>query len=497
MEGKKPAIFLLFLSLFIGFAVLLFRLFWLQIIKGDYYRLLSDENRIKIQELAAPRGVLYDREGNVLVRNRPEGREYVYGLELAHVTGYIGEASAEEIKTGKWKLGDILGKFGLEKYYDLKLRGESGGVLVETDVDGKVIREISRQEPKPGEDLKTNIDSEIQKKAIELLASKKGAIVATTPKGEVLILASSPSFDPNVFTLKTAKDQSQKIESIFSNPDQPFFNRAITGLYPPGSTFKIVTSTAGLEEAKIDANTLIEDTGQIKVGIWTFGNWYFNQYGKTEGMVDLVKALKRSNDIYYYRVGELLGISKLANWANYFGFGRETGIDLGGEVGGLVPTPEWKTENKDEAWYLGDTFITAIGQGDLLTTPLQVNMMTNVIASGGLLCQPTLLQSEQEKCEQLKIDKENLELVRKGMTEVCSEGGTAWPFFDFKPQVACKTGTAEYGDPKGKTHAWFTVFAPVDNPEIVVTVLLEEAGEGSDKAAPLAKEILKEWFKEK
>lgn len=497
MEEKKSAVFFLFLILISSFLVLFFRLFWLQVIKGHYYRVLSDENRIKIQELTAPRGVIYDYKNNVLVRNRPDGREYVYGPALAHVTGYIGEASPEEIQSGKWKLGDILGKFGLEKYYDSKLRGENGGVLVETDVNGNVIREISRQEPKAGEDLKLNIDSQIQKKATELLANKKGAIVITSPKGEVLTLASSPSFDPNIFTLKTKKDQTQEIENIFSNPDQPFFDRVIAGLYPPGSTFKIVTSIAGLEEGKIDKNTLIEDTGQIKVGIWSFANWYFTQYGKTEGMVNLVKALKRSNDIYYYRVGELLGITKLASWANYFGFGRKTEIDLQGETEGLVPTPDWKKENKGESWYLGDTFITAIGQGNLLTTPLQINMMASVVANNGFLCQPKIVESKQETCEELKIKKENLALVKQGMEEVCSEGGTAWPFFDFKPQVACKTGTAEYGDPKGKTHAWFTVFAPADDPEIVLTVLLEEAGEGSDKAAPLAKEILKEWFKEK
>lgn len=477
----KDFTFLYFL-LILSFLVLVSRLFYLQIVKGREYELMAKENRIRIEKIRAFRGVIYDRNGEVLVNNTPEGRQYLYAKETAHVLGFLREADEEEIKDKGYKLADLVGKEGVEKFYDKILRGEDGGIIQEVSADGKVKREMGKVVPIAGKNLKLAIDLRMQKIGYEALAGRRGALVASTPDGRILSLVSSPSFDPN------------HLEDFLDKPDQPFFNRAISGLYPPGSTFKIITSLGALQEKVIDKDTQIEDTGEIKIGAWRFGNWYFDKYGKKEGTIGLVTAIKRSNDIFFYRLGERLGIRRMANWAKFFKIDKFSGIDLPGEAKGRMPEPQWKEDFKGEDWFLGDTFISAIGQGDILMTPLAVNLMTGVVANGGRLCQPQVKAGEEPKCEDLKIKLENLNLVKEGMREVCSEGGTAPVFFDFKPQVACKTGTAEIAKDKNP-HAWFTVFSPVDEPEIVLTVILEEAGEGSEKAAPVAKKVLEEWFK--
>ncbi|PIS09565.1 hypothetical protein COT75_00955 [Candidatus Beckwithbacteria bacterium CG10_big_fil_rev_8_21_14_0_10_34_10] len=502
----KPIYFKIFLSFIFFF--LLSRLFYLQIVKGEENLSSSRENRIKLVKTPALRGVIYDTEGKILVRNQENGRYYLYPQETSHLLGYVGEATEEEIKKYQLSLGDLIGKMGIEKQYDDVLRGKNGGVLIETDALGNEIREVKKIEPQTGTDIYLNLNLDLQKKALDLLKDKKGAIIVTQPKtGAVLALVSSPSFNPNLFTLKAENEdnassfedkRNEEITKLFENSAQPMFNRAIAGLYPPGSTFKIVTAIAGLEEKKISKETKVEDTGEIKVGEYTYGNWYFRQYGQKEGELDLVKAIQRSNDIYFYKVGEWLGIGKLNSWSKYFGLGQKSEIDLPFEASGLVPSPRWKKEVKTEGWYLGDTYITAIGQGNLQLTPLQVNQLSSVIAANGQLCQPTILKSKPSSCLDLKIKLENLDLVKKGMIEVCQKGGTAFPFFDFPFKTACKTGTAEIGLKEDeKTHAWFTVFAPADNPEVVMTVLIEEGGEGSADAAPLAKALLEYWFKDK
>jgi penicillin-binding protein 2 len=293
------------------------------------------------------------------------------------------------------------------------------------------------------------------------------------------------------------QDSQEKLQTLLTDPQKPFFNRVLGGAYPPGSTFKIVTATAGLEEGKINAETLWNDTGEIRVGEYSYKNWYFTQYGRTEGEINVVGALKRSTDTFFYKVGEWVGPTSLSAWAKAFGLGQKTQIDLPGEVEGLVPSPEWK-EEKGDRWFLGNTYHFAIGQGDLLATPLQINFLTNVMASGGQLCRPQVLKNEDQKesCRDLKLKKETLSLVEEGMKEVCSSGGTAFPFFEFLPQVACKTGTAEFGDPEDKTHAWFTSFAPFENPELSLTVLIEKGGEGSEVAAPVAKKIMEAYFRD-
>lgn len=488
--------------LVLGFFILLWRLFDLTMINGREYRRLSDGNRTKALVRKAPRGILYDRTGKPLVTSMPGDRDYVrqyvLGSATAHVLGYVGELSAEELASEYYKsrnyiLGDRVGRMGAEEVFNERLRGRDGRELVEIDASGNALRTLGRQEELPGEDITLSLDSGLSKVAAEAFPKgEKGAIVVTKPTtGEVLVLYSSPGFSPG------------NIVSALSDPDLPMFDRAIGGAYPPGSTFKIVTLIAGLEEGAITAKTMVEDTGVITIGPFTFPNWYFLQYGKTEGVVDLIKAIKRSNDIFFYKAGEWVGITKLAEWARKVGIGQPLGIELSGEVGGLMPDPAWKkirfnTEAdraaRNDEWYLGDTYHIAIGQGYLLTTPLQVNAWTNVIANNGKRCRPTIEKIKKPQCFDLGIKKETINLITEGMREACAPGGTGWPLFGFRVPIACKTGTAEFGDPKDRTHAWFTAFGPVEEPEISVTVLVEGAGEGSNVAAPVAKKIFEEWF---
>ena len=233
----------------------------------------------------------------------------------------------------------------------------------------------------------------------------------------------------------------------------------------------------------------------MHLGAFSFANWYFTEYGKTEGAVDIYKALQRSNDIYYYQIGHRIGEQVLVDWSKKIMLGSKLGIDLEGEESGLVPTDEWKRENTGEGWYPGDTLHMAIGQGFLLTTPLQVLGMTSFIAADGVLYKPQLvLTNFKPKIIVANVaSKENIEVVKEGLKLVPKDGGTAWPFFTFPVATAGKTGTAEFGDPKGKTHGWYTAYAPVDNPKIVMTVLVEAGGEGSNVAAPVVKEGFR-WY---
>lgn len=564
--------------LVLAFGLLALRLFVLMVVEGARNRELSEGQRIRIRKITAPRGMIFDRRGKPLVRNIPVyrecpasggvqsaslaesrrakckvitreealkleaqdkesdlvvdvGREYPYGEAMAHLLGYLGEVNEEEVKNPKLKvksynLGDLTGRTGIEEQYEDILRGVDGGELVEVNSVGQTVRKIGRQEPVAGRDIRLSVDADLQVVAWESLKdlpvgrqATKGAVVIQEAKtGQVLALVSSPSFDPNKLT-----------EEVLHNPDYPLFNRAISGAYPPGSTFKIITATAGLEEGKIDAQTKIEDPGVITVGVYKYTNWYFTQYGKTEGVIDLVQAIKRSTDTFFYKVGEFVGAKKLVEWGKAFGLSKASGIDLPNEIGGFLPDPQGE-------WFLGNTYHLAIGQGHLGLTPLQVNMMTGVIASGGQLCRPEVragdlpagpLRSEASKagregervkeCRDLRLKSETLRLIKEGMREACSPGGTAFPFFDFDipglpaeesqhearltgpsaktGRVACKTGTAEFNDPAGRTHAWLTAFVPADNPEVVVTALVEAGGEGSSIAAPIVKRVLIEYFR--
>lgn len=494
----------------IALFVLAWRLFTLTVVRGHEFRALADGNRTREIIRQAPRGRILDRIGafltdNVAGENYTYTRRYAAGAGTAHVVGYIGEVTAQELTDPYYQLrayrpGTRIGRMGAEAVFEERLRGRDGRELVEVTAEGTATRTLGRIEEVAGEDVTISLDRGLSEAAAAAFPpDQKGAVIVTKPTtGEVLVLFSSPSFNPNIFSADLPKTS---YDALFENPDLPMFNRAIGGVYPPGSTFKIVTAIAGLEERAITEDTLVEDIGELVIGPFRFPNWYFTQYGKTEGLVDVARAIQRSNDIYFYKTGEAVGITKLAAWAKTVGIGTPLGIEIPGEAGGLMPDPAWKAkrfnsetdrEKRNDQWYLGDTYHVAIGQGYLLTTPLQVNVWTNIVANDGKLCKPTILKTSS--CKDVGVKKETINVIGEGMKRACEPGGTGWPLFNFMVPVACKTGTAEFGDPDNKTHAWFTAFAPINDPEISVTVLVEGAGEGSDKAAPIAKTILTEWF---
>lgn len=481
--------------------ILLSTLIKTQLFAGEYYRELSDNNRIRSIPIHAPRGIIYDKNKTALTINLPAFRlngelvskdqaillesngqnpeidsirSYPLNEIFAHVVGYISAT-------------DRVGLGGLEEQYQDVLKGTDGQEIVEVDALGKTLRTLSVVNEKKGSDLDTTLDAKLQKSLYEEMKGKKGAAIASDPKtGAILALVSTPSFDPNVFTDLNLNEsyRGEKIKYYFNDPSQIMFDRAISGTFPPGSTYKIVTATAGLETGAINKSTIIVDEGTLVVGPYKFPNWHWLQSGVVEGPLDIVGAIKLSNDIFFYRVGEWTTVEKLTEWSKKLGLGSTLGIDLPGEAKGNI--------KNERDWYLGDTYHMAIGQGDLLTTPLQVNHWTNLIASDGKLCRPYLVGKPQ--CLDSGVKPTNIALIKEGMKEACSTGGTGWPMFGFKPQPYCKTGTAEFGDPNNRTHAWFTVF--LDEPSISLTILLEGAGEGSDVAAPIAKKVLQEWVKQ-
>lgn len=486
--------------LILGFLILFARLFELQIIKGSYYRGLSEGNRISRIKIPAPRGKILARRGEVLVDNFEKDdkweRKYILGEDLAHVTGYLGQVSAEEVgkvdpecpEKGPRLSGSLIGRSGLEEEYNCVLAGYDGEELVEVDTSGSPIRTLGRRKPIPGDNLKTSIDVKLQEKAAESLKGKKGAIVISSPEGEIYALYSYPSYDPNIFV---SQENENSIKDLLNDPNLPLFNRAIGGQFHPGSTFKPIVALAALSENKIDKNFQFDDPGVIEVNKFTYSNWYFTQYGRTEGVIGIKRAIARSTDTFFYRVGELAGAEVIANWADKFGLSRPTNIDIPGEVGGLVPTPKWKINTIGEAWFLGNTYHFSIGQGYIAITPAELNKAIAAFASEGKLCELKIAQ--KPKCTGLEINKEYLSIIKEGMVEACEGGGTGYTFFDFSLPVACKTGTAETSV-EGYTHAWFTLFAPADYPEIVVTVLVEKGGEGSKVAGPIARKILDYWY---
>lgn len=562
-DGPRLRSHFLLLFLFIGLGLLAARLFWMQIIQGSHYRNLSDSNRIRTAIIHAPRGVIFDRNKKPLVYNVPGFRETVNGktrlidqkeaiallakgdthLEVdslrnypykdafAHVIGYIGQISQDDLKRPEMKeyrSGDVIGQMGIEQSYESLLKGLDGESLYEVDATGKPLRRLGQTDPIPGQNITLTLDADLQNKVFEAMKDvKKGAAIVSTPQGEILALVSKPSFDPNMFTMgkhynPNSSDTYQKVEDVLlDGTNQPLLNRAISGVYPPGSTYKLVVAAAALEDKVIDSQFTVEDTGILHVGDFSFANWYFTSNGKTEGAVDVVKAIKRSNDIFFYKIGQMVGVDRLSDFSRKFGLGHVLGIDLRGEAAGLVPTKEWKQKVIGDKWYLGDDYHLGIGQGYLLTTPLQVNAWTQAIANEGVLYVPHLLKNiAPHKVADSLLNASNFSLIREGMIEACSPTGVAWPLFDFKVEnpnlpingkditevqnasnsamrhvsIACKTGTAQHGDEKTEPHSWITLFAPAYNPQIVVTVLAEDSGEGSNVAGPISKKILDAYF---
>ena len=442
-------------------------------------------------------------------------REYLYGGYFSHVLGYMGSISKEryqELKNKDYYLDDKIGKTGLEFVYENILRGQTGKKKIEVDSLGKEIKELAREEAVDGQGLILSLDAnlqvEISNLLVKLLKSRnlnKASIVAVDPRdGSILALVTTPTFDNNIFSERLSPEL---YNSLVNNPDRPMFFRAVSGEYPPGSTFKIIMAAAGLASGIINENTSFLSNGGIQIGQWFFPDWKAGGHGQTS----IKKAISQSVNTFFYIIGggykefSGLGLEQINFYAQQFGLAQMSGIDILNEADGFLPTEEWKEEVKEEPWYIGDTYHLSIGQGDVLVTPLQVAMFTSVIANGGTLYRPQLLKAildgqggklvQHYINNQNFISKENIEIVQKGLEMSVSDGSCRY-LLTLPVESAGKTGTAQYGN-EGKTHAWFTGYAPIDNPEIVLTILIEDGGEGSSTAVPLARDILLWYFNSK
>lgn len=573
------------------FAVLLGRMVYLQLWRGDYYAKQSDGNRLRQSRILAPRGIIYDSEGKELVNNLPgyavvlqkqssykpetlqrlsnllqmpveeinakikasenfyepimlknnldqqmvtkieEQRRYMPEVMLSvqpirnypyhelavHALGYVGEVSAYEIEKGLFKnitQGSLVGKAGLEKTYDKYLRGEDGAFMEEVDVAGNVVKHYDSVQPIPGKNLKLTIDYELQKeletftdKHLAFLRSsgiapgaRAAAVVAIDPRnGAVRAMVSRPVYDPNWFVHGIS---SKNWNSINNDPNYPMNNKVISGEYPPGSTFKIVTGSAAFELKKVGLNEPIFDGGFHPM-VPTMGN----AGGEVLGWLTFIKALAMSDNVYFYELGYRVGIDNIEKYAHIFGFGERTGIDLEGESKGLVASKKVKREIWDEDWRLGDTFNAAIGQGFNLTTPIQLSVMLSIVANGGTKYQPYLVDSiinsdgslfekpKRAEGKHIDVSQQTIDYIRMGMSATTQEGGTASYFAGLPKPIAGKTGTAE--NSHGRDHGLFVAYGPVDDPELVVVCIVEQGGFGSVAAGPIVYKAFEEFFQEK
>lgn len=573
------------------FAVLLGRMVYLQLWRGDYYAKQSDGNRLRQSRILAPRGIIYDSEGKELVNNLPgyavvlqkqssykpetlqrlsnllqmpveeinakikasenfyepimlknnldqqmvtkieEQRRYMPEVMLSvqpirnypyhelavHALGYVGEVSSYEIEQGLFKnisQGSLVGKGGLEKSYDKYLRGEDGAFMEEVDVAGNVVKHYDSVQPVPGKNLKLTIDYELQKeletftdKHLAFLRSsgiapgaRAAAVVAIDPRnGAVRAMVSRPVYDPNWFVHGIS---SKNWNSINNDPNYPMNNKVISGEYPPGSTFKIVTGSAAFELKKVGLNEPIFDGGFHPM-VPTMGN----AGGEVLGWLTFIKALAMSDNVYFYELGYRVGIDNIEKYAHIFGFGERTGIDLEGESKGLVASKKVKREIWDEDWRLGDTFNAAIGQGFNLTTPIQLSVMLSIVANAGTKYQPYLVDSiinsdgslfekpKRAEGKHIDVSQQTIDYIRMGMSATTQEGGTASYFAGLPKPIAGKTGTAE--NSHGRDHGLFVAYGPVDDPELVVVCIVEQGGFGSVAAGPIVYKAFEEFFQEK
>lgn len=573
------------------FAVLLGRMVYLQLWRGDYYAKQSDGNRLRQSRILAPRGIIYDSEGKELVNNLPgyavvlqkqssykpetlqrlsnllqmpveeinakikasenfyepillknnldqqmvtkieEQRRYMPEVMLSvqpirnypyhelavHALGYVGEVSSYEIEQGLFKnisQGSLVGKGGVEKTYDKYLRGEDGAFMEEVDVAGNVVKHYDSVQPVPGKNLKLTIDYELQKeleaftdKHLAFLRSsgiapgaRAAAVVAIDPRnGAVRAMVSRPGYDPNWFVHGIS---SKNWNSINNDPNYPMNNKVITGEYPPGSTFKIVTGSAAFELKKVGLNEPIFDGGFHPM-VPTMGN----AGGEVLGWLTFIKALAMSDNVYFYELGYRVGIDNIEKYAHIFGFGERTGIDLEGESKGLVASKKVKRKIWDEDWRLGDTFNAAIGQGFNLTTPIQLSAMLSIVANGGTKYQPYLVDSiinsdgslfekpKRAEGKHIDVSQQTIDYIRMGMSATTQEGGTASYFAGLPKPIAGKTGTAE--NSHGRDHGLFVAYGPVDDPELVVVCIVEQGGFGSVAAGPIVYKAFEEFFQEK
>ncbi|MDI9391409.1 MAG: penicillin-binding protein 2 [Synergistota bacterium] len=411
-------------------------------------------------------------------------RSYPVGAVVAHVIGYVGEISADELSasSGGYEIGDVVGKNGIEKFCEARLRGKPGGEVVEVDAIGRRVGELGRRSPRNGENVVLTVDLASQKIAAEMLEGRKGAIVALDVRdGAVKVLYSSPSFDPAPLAWGLTRDEWK---ALADDPDVPMMNRAIGGSYPPGSIFKPVTLIAGLAEGVVTPRTKVYCPGRFELGDRTFRCW--RSWG--HGSVDAVKALRESCDVYFYQLGVWTGIDPIVQWAQALGVGKATGIALPGEIAGNIGDPDWKLGRFGERWYQGDTVNYAIGQGFLLVTPIQIARLFAGIANGGKFFRPRLISDEPIEYNEVSLSSEILKTVQKGLEGVVRPGGTGEAAGKFGVSVAGKTGTAQ--NPHGEDHAWFVGYAPADKPRYVAVALVEGGGKGSEVAAPIVGRLL-------
>jgi len=445
-------------------------------------------------------------------------RQYLYGEMMAHLIGYVGEISRAELEKhdpNDYEAGDIIGKYGIERFFDSYLKGQSGADEVEVNAHGKKIRSLRKIEPAQGYNLHLTIDAALQQTAWDAFEGRPGAAAAMdTRTGEILALVSSPSFDPNLFNGGISHQEWKKISS---NPFHPMEDRAISGQYPPGSTYKLVVAAAALEEGIITPETTVYCDGTFHLGNRMFRCWQ----KKGHGRVNLHRAIVESCDVYFYNLGKQLGVDKIAYYAKAFGFGNPTGLPLAREKGGIVPTREWKLARKRQTWQAGETISVSIGQGFNLVTPLQLVSFYSALANGGVLYRPRLvsrienpdgrvvLKSAPERKGRIPISPKNLKILNYALWGVVNEsGGTGYALRRAEQDVCGKTGTSQVvGLPMDerarrakilsgayRDHALFVCFAPYNSPEIAVSVIAENAGHGGSAAAPIARKIIDAYF---
>jgi penicillin-binding protein 2 len=590
LRARARRLYLIFIIAFLG---LITRLSFLQIIEGERYTYLSENNRIRIKRIPGTRGMILDRRAQLLVDSRPSfdllfipedaedpeqtlrllahylghdqkemlalleankqrpafeelvlgkdvdwptvvaveshqldlpgvtlrarpRRNYVDGIMGAHVLGYLGEIGPAQLKTLKdegYVLGDEIGQYGLERRWEAVLRGQSGGQQVEVDALGRRVRVLHEVTDVPGYTVHLTLDRELQQTAFEALKGREGTIVALdVHTGAILAMVSTPAFDPNVFARGIKGDEWR---ALIKDQQRPLSNRATQGQYPPGSTFKIIMSIAGLEEGVVDPSARISDPG-----FYYFGNRAFRDWKKEgHGAVDLHRAIVESCDVYFYQLGPRLGIDRISKWAHAFGLGEKTGVALDDERSGTIPDTEWKRKRFRQPWYPGETVSVAIGQGYVTVTPLQLVNMMATLANGGTLYRPRIVNKVEsvntgvvrdygpEIIRKVDLKPSTLERVREALADVVrTPAGTGGAARSNVVQIAGKTGTAQVVEMKGayvkseqlaylnRDHAWFVSYAPVDNPQIAVVVMIEHGGHGGSAAAPAAKKLIEKYI---
>lgn len=574
-----------------AFFVLFARLFYMQVIRGDYYTRQADGNRLRQTKIVAARGSIYDATGKELVNSVPgfavalqrqntyaedvlqrlseilkvpldvikkriaekqdyyepivlrshvpptmltqfeearkdlrdvllviqPERQYLYDNFAVHTIGYVGEVSAYEIENdvyGGSALGSVVGKSGLERYYDSVLRGVDGFSVEEVDVTGAVVQNYDMVQPQPGKNLYLTLDYEMQKnledftqkhlaylrKTGDAPKAYAAAVVALDPRtGAVKAMLSTPGYNPNLFVQGISTKDWREINT---NPYYPQLNRAVAGEYPPGSTFKIVTGSAAFETGKVQLREKIFDRGYHPL-VPTMRN----VNGEKLGWLDFIQGLSMSDNVYFYELGNRVGIDSLAEYAKKFGFGAVTGIDLPDESSGLVASKEVKQRLWNEEWQLGDTFNAAIGQGFNLATPLQLAVMLSSVANGGMYHQPYLVSKitnmdgslyqipKRQPSKHIDISQQTLSYMQQGMSATTKRGGTAAYFRSLPKPIAGKTGTAE--NPHGRDHGLFVAYGPVDNPELCVVAIVEQGGYGATSAGPIVYNVFENYFRER